>query len=178
MFDVDELAPEKLILLTGEKRQVQNKLNHLIAVTAQQSQATLLVANNWLNIYQLNYLVASSSNNYTKTLQERIMLKRSETVYQVCSALRQMKPSSGVFFIIGLLANFYDEGVEEREADTLLAECLSALQDSKQKVQIVVTSQPSMHRPRLWLALSKAADQIITIHPPVEINRQPRLWGL
>ena len=125
------------------------------------------------NSYNALY-VSRYIRRHTVQLNEtlnRIAVARAFTCYQVITLLAETAASSHPTLVLDLLATFYDENIELREAHRLLRDVVSQLHRLRRLAPVIVSLRPpppqQPERAALSRPLEKIADHLL-IRGPVE----------
>ena len=134
------------------------------------------------NSYNALY-VARYIRRHTVQLNEtlnRITVARAFTCYQVVTLLQQTAVSPHPTLILDLLATFYDESVDLREAHRLLREVVNQVQRLRRLAPVIVSLSPTpFHQPdraNLSQPLEKIADHLLIREPVETAVYQPSLF--
>lgn len=134
------------------------------------------------NSYNALY-VARCIRRHTVQLNEtlnRITVARAFTCYQVVTLLEQTVASPHPTLILDLLATFYDESVDIREAHRLLRKVVAQLHRLRRLAPVIVSLRPAPpHQPDragLSLPLEKLADHLLVREIAKTTVYQPSLF--
>ena len=134
------------------------------------------------NSYNALY-VARYIRRHTVQLEEtlnRITVARSFTCYQVVTLLAETAASPHPTLILDLLATFYDESVDIREAHRLLRQVMIQLNRLRRLAPVIVSLRPAPpHQPdRAGLSqpLEKLADHLLLREPATTAVYQPSFF--
>lgn len=110
----------------------------------------------------------------------RITVARAFTCYQVVTLLAETAVSSYPTLILNLLATFYDESVEVREAHRLLRQVVTQLHRLRRLAPVIISLCPAPpylpDRGRLSQPLEKIADHLLVREPTETAVYQPTLF--
>ena len=171
-----ELNPGQIGLVIGPRAE-RLTLLELSAHLALRSPVRVLDGGNSYNTLYVSRYIRRHTVQLNETLN-RITVARAFTCYQVVSLLQQTAVSHHPTLILDLLATFYDESVDLREAHRLLREVVNQVHRLRCLAPVIVSLRPTPpHQPdRVGLSqpLEKIADHLL-IREPAETACTERL---
>ena len=181
-----ELNPGQIGLVIGPRAERTMMLELSAQLALRGPVRVLDVGNSYNALYVARYL-----RRHTVQLNEalnRISVARAFTCYQVvtllaetaCTEPAEVAVSPHPTLILDLLATFYDESVDVREAHRLLRDVVSQLHRLRRLAPIIISLRPApSHQPDRagWhLPLEKIADHLLIREPVETAVCQPSLF--
>ena len=182
-----ELNPGQIGLVIGPRAERMTLLE-LSAHLALRGPVRVLDGGNSYNALHVSRYLRRHTVQLDETLN-RITVARAFTCYQVVTLLAETATSAGSVqavsphptLIIDLLATFYDESIEAREAHRLLREVVNQLHRLRCLAPVIVSLRPPpLHQPdraALSRPLEKIADHLLMREVVETAVCQPSLFS-
>ena len=153
-------ARGQLLLVTGLCD--PKPISTLTADLALRGPVSVLDGGNRFAPYRVAHLLRLQTVDVASA-SRRIFIRRAFTCYQMLALLESTPPLSQPCLVLDLLATFYDDHVQPREAARLLELCITYLGRLRQHAPLVVTLGPPPIAERSFLIdmLSARADQVL-----------------
>lgn len=181
-----ELTPGQIGLVIGPRAERMTLLE-LSAQLALHGPVRVLDGGNSYNALYVSRYIRRHTVQLNETLN-RITVARAFTCYQVVTLLAETATSAGSVqavsphptLILDLLATFYDESVDVREAHRLLRDVVAQLHRLRRLAPVIVSLRPAPpHQPdRAGLSqpLERIADHLLIREPVETAVCQPSLF--
>lgn len=122
----------------------------LSAQLALRGPLTVLDGGNRFQPYRIVQLLRQQTAQI-ESAAKHLFIRRAFTCYQMLALLEDTPSLRQPYLILDLLATFYDQHVNEREARRLLAACLLQVERLRQCAPVVVTLAPPLLTERAFL---------------------------
>jgi hypothetical protein len=125
------------------------------------------------------YLVAKLLRQHTAEVNSaarRLFVRRAFTCYQMLALLENTPAFRQPYLVLDLLASFYDNHVNEREARRLLEACLFQVERLRQLAPVVITLAPPLvpagERAFLVEQVCARAERVLMQEVPIPVETQ------
>ena len=173
------LNPGQIGLVIGPRAE-RTMMLELSAQLALRGPARVLDGGNSYNALYVSRYIRRHTVQLNETLN-RITVARAFTCYQVVTLLAETAASPHPTLILDLLATFYDESVEVREAHRLLRQVVIHLHRLRRLAPVIISLRPaSPHQPErgsLSQPLEKLADYLLVRESVETAVYQPSLFS-
>jgi hypothetical protein len=164
------------VIVICAQHAAKDQITTLTAELAVHGAVTILDGGNRFAAYQTVRMLRKLTTDLVAA-SNRIFIRRAFTCYQMLALLESTPPLQQPCIILDLLAAFYDENVQLREARRLLDRCILQLQRLKLTGPVVVTLAPPLpERSELYELIRSRGDQLIDIEVPFPVMAQPALF--
>ena len=150
----------------------------LAADLALQKPLRVVDGGNLFNVLVLSRMVRLRTERVVEVLN-RISISRAFTCYQMEAMLADLDACRGPLLVLDLLGTFYDESVDDRQSQRLLANCIAHLKRaSSGKPVLVSVFPPRQAEKRLFLMdmLLQGIDHVWQWEAAEKPPQQPMLW--
>jgi hypothetical protein len=123
------------------------------------------------------YFVAKLLRQHTVQVDsavKRLFIRRAFTCYQMLALLEDTPALRQPYLILDLLATFYDDHINEREARRLLDACLLQVERLRQLAPVVITLAPPPIAERAFLVeqVCAQAERVLMQDVPIPVETQ------
>jgi len=122
----------------------------LAAELALRGPLTVLDGGNRFQPYRVTQLLRQQTVQ-VDSAAKRLFIRRAFTCYQMLALLEDTPAFRQPYIILDLLATFYDDHINEREARRLLDACLLQVERLRQLAPVVITLAPPPIGERIFL---------------------------
>jgi len=168
------LRTGKLIVVSST-HETREQITTLTAELALRGAVTILDGGNRFAAYQTIRKLRMRTPDVEKAASH-IFVRRAFTCYQMVSLLESSPSLQQPYIIMDMLATFYDENVQPREADRLLDQCLAQLDRLRLTGPIVVSLKSHTDRNFLAERVLSKADNVIEVEIPYPVLAQAALF--
>ena len=150
----------------------------LSAELALRGPLTILDGGNRFQPYRVAQLLRQQTAQ-VDSAAKRLFIRRAFTCYQMLALLEDTPALKQPYIILDLLATFYDEHVNEREARRLLDKCLFEVERLVQFAPLVITLAPALVAERAFLVemVCARAERVLMQETPLARPYQPVLFA-
>lgn len=151
----------------------------LAAELALRGPLTVLDGGNRFQPYRVAQLLRQQTTQ-VESAAKRLFIRRAFTCYQMLALLEGTSALRQPYIILDLLATFYDDHVNEREAGRLLEACLRQIERLRQFAPVVVTLAPALINERAFLIeqVCARAEYVLMQETPAPKIHQPVLFAV
>jgi hypothetical protein len=175
---ISTLRTNSLIVVCAPQA-ARKQVSALAAELALRGSLTVLDGGNRFQPYRVAHLLRQQTAD-VNTVAKQLFIRRAFTCYQMMALLEDTPALRQPYIILDLLATFYDDHVNEREARRILAACLIQMERLCQFAPVVVTLAPPLVAERSFLLeqVCAQAEQVMIQELPVPQICQPALFAM
>ena len=169
---LSNLRPGTLFVICGPHAASEQACT-LAAELALDGALTVLDGGNRFKPYLVARLLRQRTT-FIANAANRMFIRRAFTCYQMLALLENTPTLKQPYIILDLLASFYDDHVNDREARRLLDACLLHVERLRQWAPVVITLAPPLleERANLVELVCSKAQTTLTQEPPPAQPRQ------
>jgi hypothetical protein len=166
------LRPGTLFVICGPHAASEQACS-LAADLALDGALTVLDGGNRFKPYLVTRLLRQKTT-YISRAASRMVIRRAFTCYQMLALLENTPALKQPYIILDLLASFYDDHVNDREARRLLDACLLHVERFRQVAPVVITLAPALTEERAFMVelVCNKAQSTLTPELPAAQPRQ------
>jgi hypothetical protein len=172
------LHPGALIVVCCAPRAMREPVAELAARLALNGPLTVLDGGNRFQAYRVAQLLRQQTTQ-VDSAAKRLFIRRAFTCYQVLALLEDTPALRQPYLLLDMLATFYDEQVNEREARRLLQACLRQVERLRQCAPVVMTLAPPLVAERAFLIeqVCARAERVLIQDAPIPPASQLALFA-
>jgi hypothetical protein len=170
--------PGSLIVIYASQA-AREQVSTLSAELALRGSLTVLDGGNRFQPYRVAQLLRQHTAQ-VDSAAKRLFIRRAFTCYQMLALLEGTPTLRQPYLILDLLATFYDDHVNEREARRLLEACLLQVERLRQIAPVVITLAPPPTDERAFLIEMVCArtEHVLAQEVPAPQIYQPALFAV
>jgi hypothetical protein len=151
----------------------------LAAELALRGSLTVLDGGNRFQPYRVTKLLRQQTTQ-VDSAAKRLFIRRAFTCYQMMALLEDTPALRQPYIVLDLLATFYDDHINEREARRILEACLIQVERLCQFAPAVVTLAPPLVAERAFLLeqVCARAEKVLIQETPASQVCQPALFAV
>ena len=167
------------LLVVCAPHAAREPVSALAAELALRGSLTVLDGGNRFQPYRVARLLRQQTVEVDRAAK-RLFIRRAFTCYQVLAMLEGTPALRQPYLVLDLLASFYDEQLQAREAARLLEACLRQLERLCQLAPVVVTLAPPLVPERAFLLeqVCARAGRVLLPDAPAPQASQPALFAM
>jgi hypothetical protein len=151
----------------------RESMSALSAELAIRGEVTVLDGGNRFSAYQVAGMIRRKTV-HVDSVARRLFIRRAFTCYQMVSLLEDtLAIPAQPYLILDLLATFYDDQVQPREAKRLLEICLQQVERLRFTSPVAISLAPPLLHERAFLVeqVCKNADQVFTLETQTQAEQ-------
>lgn len=164
----------KLIVVTLS-HETREQISSLTAELALRGAVTVLDGGNGFAAYQIIRMLRKRTHKVDEAANH-IFVRRAFTCYQMLTLLEDSPSLQQPYIVLDMLATFYDENVQPKEAGRLLDCCLVQLGRLRLTGPVVITVKPHPDRSFLLERILSQADDVFELEIPYPVISQMALF--